>query len=304
MPMTAQKAFLSSILAAAVLAACSPDGLPGFLAPAATQTPTAASTATPTPPPLAARVNGEGILLEEFEHELFRFELAQQRLGHDLSTLGDYRLMVLQSMIEERVAAQAAVAMGRAVLDDQLDGVLESIRQARGGEGGFQAWLRENSYSDEEFRNAIHRQLLVQAATDSIAAQVPSSTEQVHARHILVGNAELAENLRAQIAVGADFAELAFAYSQDFSTNASGGDLGWFPRGILTTPEVEEAAFSLPVGQMSPVVHSLLGYHIVQTLERDPDRALTPAVLDLLRQRAVQDWLAQLVQSASVELFI
>lgn len=302
--MTMHKAFLISILAAAVLAACSPEGPLGFLAPAATQTPTAVFTATPTPPSLAARVNGEGILLEDFEHELSRFESAHQRLGHDLSTLGDYRHMVLQSMIEERVAAQAAEAMGRTVLDDQLDGVLESIRQARGGESGFQAWLRENFYSGEEFRNAIRRQLLVQAATDSIAAQVPSSTEQVHARHIQVGNAELAENLRAQIASGADFAELAFAYSQDFSTNASGGDLGWFPRGILTMPEVEEAAFSLPVGQLSPVVHSLLGYHIIQTLERDPDRDLPPAVLDLLRQRAVQDWLAQLVQSASVELFI
>jgi parvulin-like peptidyl-prolyl isomerase len=302
--MSMQKTFLPGMLAAAALAACSLSDIQGYLSSAPTATPTPAPTAIPTPPPLAARVNGEGILLEEFEHEVLRFEAAKQNLGRDLPPPEEYRRTVLQSMIEERVAAQAAASMGRTVLDDQLNGVLESIRQARGGDSGLRAWLTENFYSDEEFRNAIRRQLLIQAATDGIAAQVPPSAEQVHARHILVGNAELADNLLAQIAAGADFGELARAYSQDFSTSVSGGDLGWFPRGLLSTPELEETAFSLPAGQLSPVVRSPLGYHIVQTLEREDDRPLAPAVLDLLRRRAVQDWLAQLMQSASVELFI
>jgi peptidyl-prolyl cis-trans isomerase C len=302
--MRSRTGFLPALPFFFLLAACSLSDLGAALAPAPSSTPTVTPTATPTPPPLAARVNGEGILLREFEDEVARFELAQQHLGRNLSELGDYRSQVLQSMIEERVAAQAAVAMGRSVLDDQIDAVLESVRQARGGESGFAAWLAENFYSAEGFREAIRRQLLVQSAADSIAAQVPTSAEQVHARHILVGNPELADNLRTQILAGADFAELARTFSQDFSTNASGGDLGWFPRGILTMPEVEEAAFSLPDGQISPVVQSRLGYHVVQTMEREDDRPLTPSVLESLRRRAVQDWLAQLVQSADVELFI
>ncbi len=302
--MTMQKAFLFSVFAAILLAACSWSDIRSAIAPAPTGTPTATPTATPTPVPLAARVNGEGIILEEFEHEIARFELAQGRLGNDLTALGDYRRLVLQSMIEERLAAQAATAMGRAVLDDQIDAVVESCRQARGGDSGFQAWLTENSYSAEEFRQAIRRQLLVQAATDSIAAQVPSAAEQVHARHILAGNLELANNLLAQVLSGADFAELAKTFSQDFSTNASGGDLGWFPRGILTVPEVEAAAFSLQPGQTGPIVQSPLGFHIVQTIEREDARPLTPATLELLRRKAVKDWLAQLMQSATVEIFI
>jgi parvulin-like peptidyl-prolyl isomerase len=302
--MSMQKVFLPSVFTAILLAACSLGDIQSALAPAPTSTPTATPTATPTPVPLAARVNGEGIPLEEFVHETARFELAQQRLGNDLATLGDYRRLVLQSMIEERVAAQAATAMGRAILDDQIDAVVESARQARGGDSGFQAWLAENSYSPEEFRLAIRRQLLVQAAADSIAAQVPAAAEQVHARHILVSNRDLADMLLNQILSGSDFSELARTYSQDFSTSTSGGDLGWFPRGILTLPEVEAAAFSLQPGQTSSIVQSGFGYHIVQTIERADSRPLTPSILESLRRKAVKDWLAQLMQSATVEIFI
>jgi hypothetical protein len=299
--MTWQKALTPFLLGVCLLAACS---IQSVVAPQPTETPTATPTVTPTPVPLAARVNGEGIPKEEFEHEVARFELAQKRLGNDPAALGDYRRSVLQSMIEERVAAQAATAMGRAILDEQIDAVVESCRQARGGDAGFQAWMKENFYTPEEFRRAIRRQLLVQAATDTIAAQVPLTAEQVHARHILVGNPELANTLLGQIANGTDFADLASKYSQDYSTNKSGGDLGWFPRGILSVVEVETTAFSLQPGQTSQVIASRLGYHIVQTLEREDARTLSPAALETLRRKAVGQWLAQQMQTATVEIFI
>jgi parvulin-like peptidyl-prolyl isomerase len=299
--MTMQKVFLPTLIGITLLAACD---LQTALRPSPTETPTATATVTLTPVPLAARVNGEGITLEEFGHETARFELAQKRLGNDLGTLGDYRRFVLQSMIEERVAAQAATAMGRTILDEQVDAVVESSRQARGGDAGFESWLAENFYSIDEFRQAIRRQLLVQAATDSIASQVPLVAEQVHARHILVGNLELANTLHEMIMSGKDFAELALTYSQDFSTSASGGDLGWFPRGILTVTEVENAAFSLQPLEISPVVKSRLGYHIVQTLEREDARPLSPTALESLRRQAVQQWLAQQMQTATIEIFI
>ena len=302
--MTLQKAFLPFLFGIILLAACSWTDIQQAFVPAPTETPTATPTATATPVPLAARVNGEGITLEDFDHEITRFELAQRRLGNDLAALGDYRRFVLQSMIEERVAAQAAAAMGRTILDEQIDAVVESSRQARGGDAGFQAWLTENAYSINEFSEAIRRQLLVQAATDSIAAQVPAVVEQVHARHILLGNLDLANTLLGQIASGSNFAELAQKFSQDFSTSTSGGDLGWFPKGILTVPEVETAAFSLQPGETAPIVQSRMGYHIVQTLEREDARPISPATLESLRRQAVKLWLAQQMQTATVELFI
>jgi len=302
--MRLQKTLLSTLLGIALLAACSWSDLQSAIAPSPTDTPTATPTVTPTPIPLAARVNGEGIPLAEFEREIARFELAQSRLGKDLTALGDYRRFVLQSMIEERVAAQAATAMGRTILDEQVDAVIADSRQARGGDAGFEAWLNENFFTLDEFREAVRRQLLVQSAADAVAAQVSLTAEQVHARHILVGNLELANALREQILAGKIFGELALTFSQDFSTSASGGDLGWFPRGVLTVTEVEEAAFSLSEGETSPAVQSRLGYHLIQTLERDAARPLSASSLETLRRRAVEAWLAQQMQTAQVEIFI
>jgi parvulin-like peptidyl-prolyl isomerase len=299
-----KKAHFFALFAVATLTACSWGGLSGGFSNGPTETPTITATPTVTPEPLAAAVNGEGITLVEFAHELSRYEKAQEQIGTDLASLGDYRHTVLNSMIEERVAAQIAVAAGKTVSDDQVDALVESSRQARGGDAGFQNWLNNNFYTLEEFRAALRRQLLVQAATDAVASQVPTTAEQVHARHILVGNENLANALLAKIAGGADFAELAATYSQDISTRESGGDLGWFPRGVLTVPEVEEAAFSLQPGQTSPVVKSRLGYHIVQTIERDSARALSPSALEILRRQAVEQWLAQQMQKASIEIYI
>jgi peptidyl-prolyl cis-trans isomerase C len=288
----------------ALLAACSGNGFSGGLFNGPTETPTIAATPTITPEPLAAKVNGESITIDEFSHELSRYEKAQMQLGTDLASLGDYHHNVLHAMIEERVAAQAAVASGRSVLDEQVDALVESTRQARGGDPGFQTWLNENFYSLKEFRESIRRQLLIQTATDGVANQVPATAEQVHARHILVGNLDLANALSSKISNGGDFGKLAQTFSQDYSTRLSGGDLGWFPRGVLPVPEVEDSAFSLQPGQTSLVVKSRLGYHIIQTIERDPARALSPAALGILRRHAVDQWLAQQMQKATIELFI
>lgn len=101
---------------------------------------------------------------------------------------------------------------------------------------------------------------------------------EVRARHILLkppANAtpaqtdsvkRLAESIRQQAAGGADFAELARRYSQDTSKD-QGGDLGYFARGAMV-PQFEEAAFALQPGQISPVVTSQFGYHVIKVEDR------------------------------------
>jgi len=105
--------------------------------------------------------------------------------------------------------------------------------------------------------------------------------ERVHARHILLktdgkSDAEKkalkakAEDLLKQLKNGADFAELAKKYSDDGSKD-QGGDLGWFVRNQMV-PEFDSVAFSLKPKELSGVVTSQFGYHIIQVLEKDPAR--------------------------------
>ncbi len=105
--------------------------------------------------------------------------------------------------------------------------------------------------------------------------------EQVHARHILLSvdqaagpGADAAAKARADsllnaLRAGADFAELAKQFSQDPGSGRNGGDLGWFGRGQMVKP-FEDAAFALQPGQISQLVQTQFGYHIIQTQERKP----------------------------------
>jgi parvulin-like peptidyl-prolyl isomerase len=274
-------------------------------------------TATPTPSPsstpdrpLAALVNDQPIYLSDYERELGRYEASLLSRGIDPNStegqtnLAQARTWILNVMIEQVLAEQAATAVGISVTDEEVDAYMQEMIAENGGEEQFRAKLTEWGETYEDAWQEVRTQLIGMTMTERIVEQVPTTAEHVHARHILVDTAEEAERILTQLQAGADFATLAKAYSQDTSTRDSGGDLGFFPRGILVAPEVEEVAFALQPGQFSGVVTSSLGYHIVQVVERDPARSVSPENLRLLQDRAVQEWIEGLWDQAVVERFI
>ncbi len=84
---------------------------------------------------------------------------------------------------------------------------------------------------------------------------------QVKASHILVKTEEEAKNLYNEIKSGKDFAELAMEYSS-CPSGRNGGDLGFFPKGVMVKP-FEDAAFSLEVGELSQPVQTQFGWHLI-----------------------------------------
>jgi peptidyl-prolyl cis-trans isomerase D len=103
-----------------------------------------------------------------------------------------------------------------------------------------------------------------------------ANPEQVHAQHILLKTADKdAAKVRTQIdailkevkAPGADFASLARKYSEDDASKGSGGDLGFFGRGSMVKP-FEDAAFAMEPGQISEVVQTDFGFHVIKVLEK------------------------------------
>ena len=256
---------------------------------------------TPSPEPMAAFVNGEPIRLADFEDELYRFETSQVASGIDLATLGDYRSQVLQAMIDRRLLAQGAQALGAEVNDTSINQKLEQLATELGGNEVVGTWLAEKGYTLDSFKAALAEEMLAAQMVEWITAKVAESMEQVHARHILVATQDEADGLRDQLIAGVDFAELARLHSQDPSTRPAGGDLGWFPQGYLLIAEVEAIAFSLQPGDVGDVVKSNLGYHIVQTIDRE-ERPLSPDALLLVREQAVINWLSTQRETVEVQI--
>ena len=129
--------------------------------------------------------------------------------------------------------------------------------------------------------------------------------EEARARHILFrlpenASAEREERVRGlaqgvldDLRDGADFAAAAAEHSEDDGTAEAGGDLGFFPRGLMMPP-FEEAAFSLPVGELSDLVRTELGIHILRVEERleaglKPLEDVRPEVIDALQEQKAQE---------------
>lgn len=319
-----KRRFLALFLALftiSLLAACGDAAATESAPPVAdTQTaadPTAVPTATsvpptptipPTPTPqLAALVNGRPILLADYERELARFTQAQTALG--LEPTGDEATQVLDALIERALMQQAAETQGIAVTAEMVDARLAELRTAVGGDANFDAWLAANAYTLDEFRAALQTEMLTEQVVAAVTADVPTAVEQVRARYIQVDDPALAQSLLDQLNAGADFAFLAQQNSVDRLTAQNGGDLGFFARGALLVPAVEEAAFALQPEEISSVIavtdaeSGQMTYYLVQLLERDPSRALPADMRFQLLQQRFEAWLQQLVEQADITRF-
>ncbi len=263
--------------------------------PTATQ-PAATPTPSPTPEPMVLTVNGEGVPLAEYQAEMAQIEAAVQSLGQTM-TPEEERKRVLDELTDEALLANTARAGGFAADETAVQAEVDKIAAQLGGPAALQDWQTRMGYTDASFRGALRRSLEAAWQRDQILASVPAEAEQVHARQILVLSEAAAKQVEQRLTqAGANFATVAFGY--DLST---GGDLGWFPRGYLTQPAVEEAAFGLQPGETSGIIQTDYGYHIIQVIAREESRPLTPEARQVLGQKALQSWLEAQRQQAQIE---
>ena len=92
------------------------------------------------------------------------------------------------------------------------------------------------------------------------------SEEERRAKHILLKDKEIAEELLTRLKHGASFDELAKEYSKDSASKNKGGDLGFFAKGVML-PEFEKVVFALNKGEVSPLVETRFGYHIIKLID-------------------------------------
>ena len=278
------------------LAACSTPFFP-HVTPTPTQPTATPAPPTATPEPMAATVNGEGITAREFTAQLAQYKSAQTSLG---KTVGDQDATkaVIEDLIAQVLLAQGARNAGFQLSDTALQARLDSLQQQAGGAQQLAKWEQDNGYATPaELRIALQRSLEAAWMRDKIVSAVPKTADQVHVQQILLYNEGDANSVLEQLKIGADFNALATQY--DPTTR---GDLGWFPKGYLLEPKIEEAAFSLQVGQYSDVIQTDAGYSIIKVLERDPNHSLSPDAYLALQQAALKGWVTEQRAAAKVVL--
>ena len=277
------------ILLAFLLAACSATPT----AETATPPDLAAATATTFQPeptattePLAFTVNGEGFSLEAFNAELERYRQSQAALGLEVND-ETARQVVLDDLIAQVLLAQSARQSGFSLEESGLQQRIDDLTAQLGGADALSAWQQAHGYDESSFRVALKRSAESAWMRDQILSSFSSTVEQVHIRQILTYNQEDAQAALSRLNSGSDFDELAALYDP-----ATRGDIGWFPRGYLDLPEVEAAAFSLQVDEISPIIESEIGFHIIKVIERDPARPLSFEALLSLQASTLEDWVA------------
>jgi len=279
-----------------LLAACGPQtadtGQDSGALPALDQT----TPAAPTDEQVAARVNGVAISRATYEEAA-----AQRTQGASPQDVPLLRAQVLDALIEQELIRQAAAQADIRISDAEATAELLKIKGAMPSKAAWEEYLRLNQLSEEDFLAAQYDALLTQRLRDLIFADLNGPILQVQARHILVKTEEEAKSILAQLQNGADFGALALQFSQDTSTRAEGGLLGWFTQDELLDGRLAEVAFSLEVGATAGPIPSSLGYHILQILDRQ-ERPVEAERLAVLMESRYNRWLESQWRAAQIEL--
>ena len=244
---------------------------------------------SPTPIPTAAIVNGDLITLAAFQEELSRYKAA---VGRELTP--EDQEIVINDLINLTLLAQAADSEGFQIQEAVLD---EKISNLDSEDQPLADWLATYGFTEDSFRNHLRTALKAAWMRDQIINDVPLEMEQIHAQQILSYDLIAAEDILESLNAGKDFAQL--AKTNDPQTL---GDLGWFPRGFLTIPELDDILFELEIGQTSDIIETEIGYHIIKVLDKDPDRDLDPAIRQVLQQKALDDWLERRWKLSTIEI--
>ena len=173
---------------------------------------------------------------------------------------------------------------------------------AEAGLAGFEdSFLTQARMSRDDFRRLVAVPAVARDEIRSaLAAEIGQEAPQVKGRHILVATEDLAREIAAELAGGADFAELARTRSSDEATAGTGGDLGWFVAEEVVEP-FAEVAFSLQPGETSEPFETEFGWHIVRVDEVDPSRPLSDAQITRIEQVRTDRWLEEQRQASDVD---
>jgi peptidyl-prolyl cis-trans isomerase C len=282
-------------------------------------------------PASVASVNGVAITEAEVQKETDRFThqaaAAGQQIGPEQLT--ELRKEVLDSLISREVVYQEAERRGLKATDSEVDQKLAELKKGFPSEAEYQAVLQRMNVTEPELRAQVSRQLTMKKLIDQAVIPDVAVTdaevkkyydehpddfkmgEQVRASHILkkvdakASEADKAKaqkeltDLQARLKKGEDFSEVA-KKSSDCPSAPRGGDLGFFPRGQMVPP-FENSAFALKSGDVSDIIETQFGYHLIKVTDKKPAGTLTydeskEKIAQYLKQEKATDKVSKFIE--------
>lgn len=283
------------------------------------------------PETVLATVNGEAIQQNEIDFTMQYFVLPQfEAQNPDQPMPEEQQTQIRQTLLNQAITERLVLQKGREAgitLDEQMVNTqFEALKAQR------------PNVPPEDLKRFLEQRLLMQTTIQQLVIANMTITddelravyeqqqeqfnepEQVRASHILISVAEDAGeaektaarqqivDLQARARAGEDFAELARQYS-NCPTNEKGGDLGFFPRGVMV-PAFEEVAFSLETGVISDIVETPFGYHLIKVTEKSAEHTvgfeevkdqLRTAVFQQKSNTEAQKWVSALRAEADIQ---
>ena len=291
----------------------------------------------------AASVNGKPISKSQYERDLSVFQKRAAQEGRQLSDadLTTFKNRILENLIDAEVLYQQSQKEGVKVDDQAINEQIETIKKRFSDEAAYKKALKGMDVSEKEIRAQIQRGLAINQLLNTHVRQKITVTEeegkkfynnnpnlfkqpeQVKASHILIKVAPDAEEskkiqarkkietVQKKVRQGEDFGLLAKANSEG-PTAQREGDLGYFNRGRMAKP-FEDAAFALNVGEVSGIVETQFGYHLIKVTDKKPARTISykevkPRLEQHLKKEKakteIQDYIENLKKSAKIKRFI
>jgi len=214
--------------------------------------------------------------------------ITQDDLDKKYDQLPDqYKLVItkdafLDQMVNVKLLLQEAKKIGIIVSDDEVEEELNNIKKQVPSEEAFEQLLEQRKIELYDLKKQIEEQLIInRLLNDTVISKIKISDSkisdyynankekfeakqgEIRVRHILVPTEEAAKETLKSLQSGLDFSDLAKLKSIDTGSAQRGGDLGFIKKGQMVK-EFEDAAFALKVSQLSPIVKTQFGYHIIK----------------------------------------
>jgi len=246
------------------------------------------------------------------------FNVIQTNFGNRAQQLTSFNADRIKTIInqnavqmgEVKLLLREAEALNIQISDEEVDSLITERYIRDGGKERFMSWLKNNNIEYETVRNDTRDGIMIEKYVDSALAKDFEVTEDelmksyqqdkfASVRHILLKTQGLDDSSKVakykemeaileRATAGEDFAALANEYSEDPGSGKNGGLYENFTRGKMVKP-FEDASFGVPVGEISDIVETTYGYHIIKVIERKPEEKPFEDVKDNMKTKLEQE---------------